>query len=329
MITTLAAPRSVPEDGDRDVRRQRRDQDVSRDPDRLRARDRRAEHALHARLPGGLQRGADDRRAAAGPRRAGILVTDADSLRTGPSRRASTALPSKGRGCHTLLSGSCPPEQNPPRGADRGAPPTPPRDPRREPGRGQAAGRARGRELVPHVQRGEPVLRRRVRVPARGEDGHRGRATGYSNTLANLGDLGGAPRRSRRSARRRCRRGATLDVEIDGFGHELRSREHGRGRRRGRVGAARAGALADAHPRPADGRAGRRARLPRRDRDHDAARRDGAGSARCRWSSPPALARDRVGRAARRSPPGATRTSRSRRADALRRGQRRRTSAPG
>ena len=172
--------------------------------------------------------------------------------------------------------------------------------------RGRAAGHARRRERGPHVQRGDPVHRRRVQLPARG----RRRAapdaqTRYSNTLANLGDLGGRARRSRavnpsalprgHDARRRARPAPSTS-----FG----SREHGRGRRHGRVGAASTQrAVADAHRRAADGRGGRRARLPRRDREHD--RGDGSierrrASARCRWSSAPAAPGGPVGHAARR-----------------------------
>jgi hypothetical protein len=44
-----------------------------------------------------------------------VLVTDADALRSGPSRADVDALyQSKGAQIDTLLSGSCPPEQNPP-----------------------------------------------------------------------------------------------------------------------------------------------------------------------------------------------------------------------
>jgi Quinohemoprotein amine dehydrogenase, alpha subunit domain III len=51
-----------------------------------------------------------------------ILATDADSHRTGPSRASVDALyASKGLRLNTLLSGSCPPAQNPPR-SPRGGP---------------------------------------------------------------------------------------------------------------------------------------------------------------------------------------------------------------
>ena len=105
-----------------------------------------------------------------------ILATDADSHRTGPSRESVDALyASKGLRLNTLLSGSCPPEQNPPRGTPRGDPgldaPPPAVPPGASPDEDKPPDLLGPENALAHVHRGDPVLRRRVRVPAGREDG--------------------------------------------------------------------------------------------------------------------------------------------------------------
>ena len=184
-----------------------------------------------------------------------ILVTDADSHRTGPARASVDALyASKGLRLNTLLSGSCPP----------GAEPAARRAPRRRSDRRRWSRPARARTRTSRRTRSgaENALRTfteeslfsggvfsfRPEVKTGTADA----LTRYSNTLANLAHLGGRARRSRRSRPRRCRAATALDVELEGSRHELPRREHGRGRRHGGVGGRDAGAVADAHHGAAD-----------------------------------------------------------------------------
>ena len=88
---------------------------VSRDPDRL--HDVIAGLTTHSTqdCPEGSNAAAMTAGRLLGAGGTAVLVTDADALRSGPSHDAVDALyASKGAELHVLLSGSCPPEQNPP-----------------------------------------------------------------------------------------------------------------------------------------------------------------------------------------------------------------------
>jgi hypothetical protein len=151
-----------------------------------------------------------------------ILATDADSHRTGPSRASVDALyASKGLRLNTLLSGSCPPEQNPPRGTPRGDPgldaPPPPVPPGASPDEDKPpdllgpenALRTFTEETLfsggvfefrPEVKTGQPDA-----------------LTGYSNALANLALSAVAPTVAAATPPA-LPRGAALDVELEGSG---------------------------------------------------------------------------------------------------------------
>ena len=286
MITALeAAPGSFPktaivtfDDDANDQHRQPRPGPAAR-------RHRRAHDPQHARLPGGLQRRADDRRAAARHRRAG----DPRHRRRQPSDRPDAggrrrAVRVEGRAAVTCC---CPAaarrEQNPPAAAARRAPRRR-RDARREPDEAQARRRARRRDSIRTFSEESLFTGGAVQLPARGQDRHGAtRTTRYSDTLANLGISAVRPAVAAVNPAA-VPQGTALDVELTGSQHGLPRREHGR-RRRGR--ACRSPRLRVLSPTRIDVRltvgAGRRDRVPRRDGHHRPRRRldrDGEGHRR-------------------------------------------------
>jgi len=89
---------------------------VSRDPDRLRDVINNLTTHSTADCPEGSNRALMTAGRQLGAGGVAVLVTDADSHRTGPRREAvENFYRSKGVRLNTMLSGSCPPEQNPPR----------------------------------------------------------------------------------------------------------------------------------------------------------------------------------------------------------------------
>ena len=141
-----------------------------------------------------------------------VLVTDAESRPNGPSRTAVDELyAEKNARLSVLLSGNCPPGQG---GAGRG-----PHGRARghverhgpgqrdvDTGRGPARRRARRRGRHPHVHRGEPLLRRPVQLPARGEGRRRGREGALLEHARQPRDLVGAAGGRGGESHRRCRR---------------------------------------------------------------------------------------------------------------------------
>ena len=89
---------------------------VSRDPDKLRDVVNNLTTHSTADCPEGSNRALMTAGRQLGAGGVAVLVTDADSHRTGPRREAVESFyRSKGARLNTMLSGSCPPEQNPPR----------------------------------------------------------------------------------------------------------------------------------------------------------------------------------------------------------------------
>ena len=251
--------RAVPADGDRDVRRQLGDQVVSRDPERLSAVIAGLTTHSTADCPEGSNAALMTAGRQLGRGGQAVLATDADSHRTGPSRetRRRALRVARALRLNTLLSGSCPPEQNPPRGP-RGA---------RRAAAAVPRGAAPDEDKPPDQLGPENALRTfseetlfsggvfefRPEV----KTGSRDALTRYSNALANLAISAVAPTVAAATPAA-LPRGTALDVELEGSGTSFAEREHGRGRRHGRVGGRDAGAVADAHHRAADGRGGRR-----------------------------------------------------------------------
>ncbi|HET8757587.1 MAG TPA: hypothetical protein VFM58_16330, partial [Solirubrobacteraceae bacterium] len=95
---------------------------VSRDPDKLRDVINNLTTHSTADCPEGSNRALMTAGRQLGAGGVAVLVTDADSHRTGPRREAVESFyRSKGARLNTMLSGSCPPEQNPPRSRPRSA----------------------------------------------------------------------------------------------------------------------------------------------------------------------------------------------------------------
>jgi sulfur carrier protein ThiS len=95
---------------------------VSRDPDKLRDVINNLTTHSTADCPEGSNRALMTAGRQLGAGGVAVLVTDADSHRTGPRREAVEAFyRSKGARLNTMLSGSCPPEQNPPQQRARSA----------------------------------------------------------------------------------------------------------------------------------------------------------------------------------------------------------------
>jgi hypothetical protein len=95
---------------------------VSRDPDKLRDIINNLTTHSTADCPEGSNRALMTAGRQLGSGGVAVLVTDADSHRTGPRREAVEEFyRSKGARLNTMLSGSCPPEQNPPAARKRAA----------------------------------------------------------------------------------------------------------------------------------------------------------------------------------------------------------------
>jgi hypothetical protein len=150
-----------------------------------------------------------------------ILVTDADSHRTGPSRESVDSLyASKGLRLNTLLSGSCPPEQNPPR-APRGdpgpdAPPAgfpPGANPDQDKPLDQLGPENALRTFTEETLFSGGVFEFRPEVKTGTADA----LTGYSNTLANLALSAVAPTVAAVTPPA-LPQGTALDVELEGSG---------------------------------------------------------------------------------------------------------------
>jgi hypothetical protein len=151
-----------------------------------------------------------------------ILVTDADSHRTGPSRESVDSLyASKGLRLNTMLSGSCPPEQNPPRGTPRGdpgpdAPPAvfpPGANPDQDAPLDQLGPENALRTFTEETLFSGGVFEFRPEVKTGTADA----LTGYSNALANLALSAVAPTVAAVTPPA-LPRGTALDVELDGSG---------------------------------------------------------------------------------------------------------------
>jgi carboxypeptidase family protein len=96
---------------------------VSRDPDKLRDVINNLTTHSTADCPEGSNRALMTAGRQLGSGGVAVLVTDADSHRTGPSREAVEEFyRSKGARLNTMLSGSCPPAQNPPEPRNRRTP---------------------------------------------------------------------------------------------------------------------------------------------------------------------------------------------------------------
>ena len=192
---------------------------VSRDPERLKEVIAGLTTHSTARLPGGVEPGADDRWAAARPRQPRDPGHRRRQPPDGPSRESVDALyASKGLRLNTLLSGSCPPEQNPPRGTPRGADGPPPAVP---------PGASPDEDKPPDLLGPENALRTfteetlfsggvfefRPEV----KTGQPDALTGYSNALANLAISAVAPTVAAATPAV-LPRGTALDVELEGSG---------------------------------------------------------------------------------------------------------------
>ena len=194
-------------------------QTVSRDPDRLKAVIAGLTTHSTADCPEGSNRALMTAGRQLGRGSHVILATDADSHRTGPSRESVDALyASKGLRLNTLLSGSCPPAQNPPHGSPRGTDGPPPVVP---------PGASPDEDKPPDLLGPENALRTfteeslfsggvfefRPEV----KTGEPAALTGYSNALANLAISAVAPTVAAATPSA-LPRATALDVELEGSG---------------------------------------------------------------------------------------------------------------
>jgi hypothetical protein len=142
-----------------------------------------------------------------------VLVTDADALRSGPSRADVDELyASKGAEVNTLLSGSCPPEQNPPLRARLAADPvTDGAEPDEARPLDQLGVENSVRTFSEESLFSGGLFSFQPQVKTGGADA----LEGYSNTLANVGVSAVTPAVAAVSPAD-VPQGTTLDVELDG-----------------------------------------------------------------------------------------------------------------
>ena len=195
---------------------------VSRDPDRLKEVIAGLTTHSTADCPEGSNRALMTAGRQLGRGSHVILATDADSHRTGPSRESVDALyASKGLRLNTLLSGSCPPEQNPPRGTPRGDPGLDAPPPAVPPGASP------DEDKPPDLLGPENALRTFTEETLFSggvfdfrpdvKTGTADAVTRYSNTLANLAISAVAPTVAAATPPA-LPRGTALDVELEGSG---------------------------------------------------------------------------------------------------------------
>ncbi len=163
---------------------------VSRDPDRLREVVNNLTGTTHtADCPEGSNRALMTAARQLGSGGTAILVTDADSHRTGPSREAVEAFyRAKGARLNTMLSGSCPPEQNPPaRGRSFRTALTPPLVPGAGPDGNRPADTLGVENAVRTFSEESVLTGGLLSFQPEVKTGPADVQTRYSNTLANIG----------------------------------------------------------------------------------------------------------------------------------------------
>ena len=207
----------------------------SRDPDAL--RDMISSLTTHStrRLPGGVERRAHDRRPAA--RQSGGTGGARDgrrepAQRSDRGRRWTTSSREGSASLSVLLSGSCPPGLAGAAATRAAAPLATWNDTtlaeRDTAGPRPSHRRARSRGRHSHLHRGEPLLRRAVQLPARGEGRRRGPEAALLEHALQHRDLLGAPGGRRRESHRRAA-GHHARRRADRREHGLPRREHRRG----------------------------------------------------------------------------------------------------